>query len=142
MRLIFCVSHPPPPPKGDIKWFVHRWRGWPASAGRGWTLLFCVFHPPPRPPPKGDIKWFVPRWRGWPASAGRGWTCYFLFSILPLGPLRRGTPGGTALITYYLSLYFFPLAFGPVSCLLVFHSPHSPKILLYGTSRKALVPER
>ena len=53
MDLLFWPFHPPPvpPPKGDIKWFVHRWRGWPE--GPGVDLLFNVFCPPPVPSPKG-----------------------------------------------------------------------------------------
>ena len=44
-------------------------------------------------------------------NLGLSGLCCFVLSILPLRPLRRGTLGGTALIIYYLSLYFWSLTF-------------------------------
>ena len=77
-------------------------------------------HPPPRPPPKGDTWWYGAYYLLlitvflsfglWPLTSAP--VSCLLVSHPPPGPLQRGTPGGTALITYHLLLYFFPLAFG------------------------------
>jgi hypothetical protein len=89
-----------PPPAGVARF-----------SGPGVDFVILGFPSSPCAPPKGDT-WrygahyfldtgrryddIVHRWRGWPASAGRGWTCYFVFPILPLRPLQRGTFNGVS----------------------------------------------
>jgi hypothetical protein len=130
MRLIFCVSHPPPAPskrlcrnrkeavtlvipaKAGIQNMLKILDSCRASLARNDKEVIATQSP------KGDIKWFVPRWRGWPASAGRGWTLLFFVSHPPPCPLQRGTLLAVrhlSLITYHCISFPWHLALFPAS---------------------------
>jgi hypothetical protein len=121
VEVFFWSFHPPPapPPKGDIKWLVPRWRlcrnhqkpstssyrRRPARAKSGgrypennekiargsWFAGSSKLKPSHPPPFTLSLS---KGWRGCPASAGRWWKYFFGLSILPLRPLRRGTLNG------------------------------------------------
>ncbi len=103
VEVFFWSFHPPPapPPKGDIKWLVPRWRGWPASAGRGWKYFFGLSILPLRPLRRGILNGLSPAGGGAPLHRGGGGsfllsvlTCYFYFLSLNFSVfLNRNSTG-------------------------------------------------
>ena len=95
--LIFCCQRTPPAGNCDTA----SWRGWPASAGRGWKYFFGLSILPLRPLRRGILNGLSPAGGGAPIHRGGGGnfplsvlTCYFYFSSFNFSVfLKRNSTG-------------------------------------------------